>query len=124
MRYANSWWCTGFGFPDKNESDNQRDLIAKIVEITNDRMMGYLPSSYEEVPKKLNYIVVEVSVKRFNRIGSEGMQSESVEGRSAIYNKNDFDEYLDDIQRFLDKENAEELEKDRMIRFLWDMTKI
>lgn len=46
------------------------------------------------------------------------MQSESVEGRSAIYNKNDFDEYLDDIQRFLDKENAEELEKDRMIRFL------
>lgn len=105
-------------FPNKDASDNQRQLLTKIVEITNDRMMGYLPSSYEEVPKKLNYIVVEVSVKRFNRIGSEGMQSESVEGRSAIYNKNDFDEYLDDIQRFLDKENSEELEKDRMIRFL------
>lgn len=111
-------------FPNKDASDNQRQLLTKIVEITNDRMMGYLPSSYEEVPKKLNYIVVEVSVKRFNRIGSEGMQSESVEGRSAIYNKNDFDEYLDDIKRFLDKENADELEQDRMIRFLWDTTKI
>ena len=111
-------------FPNKDASDNQRALLTKIVEITNDRMMGYLPSSYEEVPKKLNYIVVEVSVKRFNRIGSEGMQSESVEGRSAIYNKNDFDEYLDDIKRFLDKENADELKQDRMIRFLWDTTKI
>ena len=38
-----------------------------------------------EIPLELEYIVEEATIRRFNRIGSEGMKSESVEGRSATY---------------------------------------
>ena len=38
-----------------------------------------------EVPLELEYIVDEATIRRFNRIGSEGMKSESVEGHSVTY---------------------------------------
>ena len=33
-----------------------------------------------EIPLSLEYVVDEATIRRFNRIGSEGMKSESVEG--------------------------------------------
>ena len=57
-----------------------------------------------EPPETLNYIVVEVANKRFNRIGSEGLQSHSVEGESMTFTDDDFDEFADDIQAFLDSQ--------------------
>ena len=61
-----------------------------------------------EPPESLNYIVVEVANKRYNRIGSEGMQVHSVEGESLHFTDDDFDEFADDIQAYLDtlKENS------------------
>ena len=38
-----------------------------------------------EVPLELEYVVDEATSRRFNRIGSEGMKSESVEGHSVTY---------------------------------------
>ena len=38
-----------------------------------------------EIPLELEYIVDEATIRRFNRIGSEGMKSESVEGHSVTY---------------------------------------
>ena len=38
-----------------------------------------------EIPLQLEYIVDEATIRRFNRIGSEGMKSESVEGHSVTY---------------------------------------
>ena len=38
-----------------------------------------------EIPLQLEYIVNEATIRRFNRIGSEGMKSESVEGHSVTY---------------------------------------
>ena len=38
-----------------------------------------------EIPIELEYIVDEATIRRFNRIGSEGMKSESVEGHSVTY---------------------------------------
>ena len=38
-----------------------------------------------EIPAELEYIVDEATIRRFNRIGSEGMKSESVEGHSVTY---------------------------------------
>ena len=38
-----------------------------------------------EVPLELEYIVDEATIRRFNRIGSEWMKSESVEGHSVTY---------------------------------------
>ncbi|SUK87515.1 phi 11 orf36 [Staphylococcus aureus] len=38
-------------------------------------------------------MIKEVAVKRYNRIGAEGMTSEAVDGRSNSYELNDFKEY-------------------------------
>ena len=53
-------------------------------------MISLLPIGIEEVPDRLEYIVEEVAVKRFNRVGAEGMTQESVDGRSNTFQANDF----------------------------------
>ena len=55
-----------------------------------------------EPPDSLEYIVREVSVIRFNKIGSEGMKSQTVEGESMTFDDNDFSGFMDEIQAFLD----------------------
>ena len=59
-----------------------------------------------EPPESMNYIITEVSVIRFNRIGSEGMSSQSVDGETMTFSDSDFDGYKDEIQAFLDKESS------------------
>lgn len=55
-----------------------------------------------EPPPNLDYIIQDVSLARFNRIGSEGLDSHTVEGESLSFTENDFKGYADDIQAFLD----------------------
>lgn len=55
-----------------------------------------------EPPDSLEYIIREVSVIRFNKIGSEGMKSQTVEGESMTFDENDFSAFMDEIQAFLD----------------------
>lgn len=86
--------------------DNEQDkLLEVIISNTQSRLLGLLPPEYTEVPARLNYIVEDVSVKRYNRVGAEGMSAESVDGRSSTYQANDFDEYLDDIERLFPDES-------------------
>ena len=58
------------------------------------------------MPESLAYIVPEVAVIRYNRIGSEGMSSHSVEGESIAYADNDFAGYLGEIEAFLDEQQT------------------
>jgi hypothetical protein len=55
-----------------------------------------------EPPESLEYIIREVSIIRFNKIGSEGMKSQTVEGESMTFDENDFSGFMDEIQAFLD----------------------
>lgn len=55
-----------------------------------------------EVPESLNHIVMEVSIIRFNRIGSEGLSTHSVEGESLGFNENDFAQYQNEIDAYLE----------------------
>lgn len=55
-------------------------------------------------PESLDYIVLDVSIIRFNKIGSEGMSSHSVEGESLSFTADDFAGFADDIQAFLDSQ--------------------
>ena len=41
-------------------------------------------------PESMNHIITEVAVIRFNRIGSEGMTSHTVEGESQQFSDDDF----------------------------------
>lgn len=55
-----------------------------------------------EPPASMEHIIVDVSVARFNRIGSEGLTSHTVEGESLAFAENDFAAFADEIQAFLD----------------------
>ena len=47
---------------------------------------------------ELEFVLIELSIQRYNRIGSEGISSESVDGKSVSY-EDDFESYkvyLDD----------------------------
>lgn len=82
-------------------NDNVQDeLLKRIIDNTEKRLISLLPIGIEEVPDRLEYIVEEVAVKRFNRVGAEGMTTESVDGRSNTFQANDFDEYMDVIDQY------------------------
>lgn len=61
-----------------------------------------------EPPESLDYIIREVSIIRFNKIGSEGMTSHTVEGESLAFADSDFNGYMDDIQAFLETQKVSE----------------
>ena len=93
-----------------NALDSQLNII---IANTNARLKMLLGGL--DVPEILNYVVTEVSVKRFNRIGSEGITSHTVEGESMSFTDDDFAEFAGDIQAYLDSVSAAKKGK---VRFL------
>ena len=88
------------------QDTKQDKILNRIIERTESRLSVLLPIGVNSVPSELNYIVEEVSIKRYNRIGAEGMTSESVDGRSNTFQSNDFDEYMDVIDALFPKETS------------------
>lgn len=99
----------GFDLAD-TENDAKLSLI---IEITTQRLKTLLGGI--EPPEDLEYIIVEVSIIRFNRIGSEGLASHTVEGESLSFVDSDFDGYAAEIQAFLDSQKSSTRGK---VRFL------
>lgn len=97
-----------------SESDTTRDkLLELILALTTKRLKVLLGGI--EPPEELGYIVTEVSVARFNRIGSEGATSHSLEGESWTFSDEDFDKYAKDIQMWLNSKKENRIGK---VRFL------
>ena len=76
-------------------TDND-ELIYEIVEITKEKILNYI--NEKELPVELEFILIELSIERYNRIGSEGIASESVDGKNVSYDDNfeNYKTYLDD----------------------------
>ena len=73
---------------DDNLQDNRLSVIQNLTEA---HFKAF--SNQDTIPEKLNYIIAEVMVKRFNRLGSEGMTSQKVEGLDMAFALDDFAEY-------------------------------
>lgn len=87
------------GLADDSSRD---DLLNVIINLTTARLTLLLGGT--EPPDTLDHIIIEVAVARFNRIGSEGLSSHSVEGESLSFTENDFDPFMGEIQAFLDSQ--------------------
>ena len=82
--------------------DNRQ--VDTIYFMTEKRLLGRLKltePTLAVVPKSLEHIVDEVAIIRFNRIGSEGMKTESEEGHSATYIEDDFKPFKSDIDSYI-----------------------
>lgn len=75
---------------------NQDELLIKITGLVESKILSYL--KVDILPTKFEWILIELSIQRFNRIGSEGFSSESVDGDSTSY----LDDELAPYYKFLD----------------------
>ena len=82
--------------PAETDLDDKITLIIGMVTARLRLLLGDI-----DPPQELDYIIREVTVMRFNRIGSEGMASHSVEGESLQFTDDDFAAYRDDISDWL-----------------------
>ncbi|MBE5660639.1 phage head-tail connector protein [Staphylococcus sp. SS60] len=80
---------TRIGIDDKQQDEQLKVIISNVEK----ELLAMLPTIEDTIPEEIEFIVVEVSTKRYNRIGAEGMTSETQDGRSSSYELNDFDEY-------------------------------
>lgn len=88
----------GFSLSD-TDIDEKLKLIISLATARLKNLLGNI-----DPPEELDYILIDVVTARFNRIGSEGLTSHSVEGESLSFTDNDFDGFADDIQSFLDRQ--------------------
>ena len=85
--------------------ENQDDLLLEILRITEERILAY--TGFSDIPDDLQWLLVELAAQRFNRIGSEGFSSESVDGNSVSYDT--INDSIGEYKAFLDnyvKENT------------------
>lgn len=100
------------GLPEEIDGALENKLLL-ILKATKQRLRFLLGGL--EPPEEMNYIILDVSIIRFNRIGSEGLSSHSVEGESLSWSENDFAGYMDDIRAYLDDHKESKKGK---VRFL------
>lgn len=84
-------------------NDTGRDELLNLLISTAKARLTLLLGGLEP-PASMNHIVREVSIIRFNKIGSEGMGSHTVEGESLSFNEDDFAAFADEIQAYLEKQ--------------------
>ena len=97
--------------------DNLQDEVLEvIIENVEAHLYALLGKT---IPSTLTFVVSEISVMRYNRLGSEGMKSELVEGhRTDFYEpKDDFRPYLSLIEAERDTESEVEPKRGRAVFF-------
>lgn len=94
-----------YGNKEDSSSDELFALLyanakARFLIILNHYQMRNGNDFFEYPPDKLLWILDEVTVKLFNRVGSEGMEQESIEGHMTKYESNLFVEYEPILSRY------------------------
>lgn len=84
--------------------DNLQDDVIKTLEVMTRDQLAMMVDE-QSVPDKLEPIVKNVVLARFNRLGNEGYSSYSQEGESISYPSSDFDEYSSTISRYMSEQN-------------------
>ena len=95
---------------DDAEQDVKLNLILSNTKARLKLLLGGI-----EPPEEMNHIVLDVAIMRFNRIGSEGLASHSVEGENLTFSDHDFDGFANEIQAWLDSQKESTRGK---VRFL------
>lgn len=81
------------GFTD----DSQDELLMTLISLCKEE--AYVYCNLPEYQDKLDYIVIQMVIERYNRIGSEGAESQSTDGISTSYTNF----YSDKVVKLLNK---------------------
>lgn len=81
-----------------NITDDESDeLLSTLITLCKEE--AYVYCNLEEYDSKLDFVVIQMVIERYNRIGSEGAKSQSSSGVSASYSEF----YSDKVVRLLNK---------------------
>ena len=78
-------------------NDDNDELLSTLIALCKEE--AYIYCNLEEYDEKLDFIVIQMVIERYNRIGSEGATSQSFSGMSTSYDSF----YSDKVVRFLNK---------------------
>ncbi|TYS87575.1 phage head-tail connector protein [Rossellomorea aquimaris] len=87
------------------QDDLQDSQIDRLITNVEARLKVWLMQNagLPGIPEELMFIVEELVVNRYNKIGSEGMKSESIEGRSVTFTEDDFKPYHSILGTYIPK---------------------
>ena len=82
--------------------DSEDNLLTVLLSDAMNYMMVYFNG---QVPTELQFIAEDVAIKRYRRIGAEGIVTEKVDVLSTTYEtgKDDFAEYLNIMKTYKNK---------------------
>lgn len=97
--------------------DNKRDDILNLIIKNTTQALSFKLGLKADasIPDVLDYIAIEVSVKRYNRLANEGMSSYTQEGQSITFSANDFDEFANDIDAWKDENGVKDNNSGRFL---------
>jgi hypothetical protein len=95
---------------DDTDCDEKLNLILKHTTARLKLRLGNI-----DPPEEMDHIIIDVAIMRFNRIGSEGLSSHSVDSESQTFNDSDFNGFADEIQAWLNSQKESTRGK---VRFL------
>ena len=81
------------------EDTDQDQKLKIIIDTISKRLLPRIGNP-DEVPTELEYIVVEMTIVRYNQIGSEGMRQQSMQGLLTTYVDTDFSKYQAEIDAY------------------------
>ena len=81
----------------KDDDSSQDELLTTLISICKEE--AYVYCNLEEYTDKLDFIIIQMVIEKYNRIGSEGTISQSGSGASASYDSF----YSEKVVRLLNK---------------------
>lgn len=104
----------------RDPTDQEKALVEEIEDLLSTRVLSRIQAKLPEivdVPESLDYELVEAIIYRFNRIGSEGMTKESVEGHEAVYEDKALDHLMEAVDAWVE-DNMNPPGAAKRVRFL------
>lgn len=74
------------------EDSSEDNLLAVLLSDALNYISVYLEGN--TVPRELEYIAEEVAIKRYRRVGAEGITTEKIDVLSTTYTTDDFSDFL------------------------------
>lgn len=90
-----------------NPPANRLSVLDELIQIQTDTLKGFLNGL--DVPAELEYVVVETTIARYRRLGSEGMDSENIDVISKTFSEDIWSPYFSHINKYL--KSQEEFKK-------------
>lgn len=80
-------------------SSDKDELLLSLIDRWEQRVLNHI--NEKQLPAELEYIVTELTIARYNQLGSEGLNSENSDGVNISYNTNLLSLYTKDLDKWI-----------------------